>query len=349
MTPARALQSARLRVPRGAPLEAPRVLPCGGLDEGECASLARAFLGAIDGCARNAALFDGLSALERAHLQRRTAQHVRLLFDGDADEAALADAARAIARAHALCGVRLPQLVAAYAVLRATLEPALRRLAPDDAGRAALGAVLDSRLAHEVQLQAEVFERIDDDAAQALRRLDAAADAATSRAELGRDAVHAFGSLDGCLAALFLVAADDGDLRVEAAFGQAARPYQQAMDDGRVPRISADPRRPGGQGIAARAWRSGEIVCADAWSGESALEPWQSLGTQLGFRSSAAVSLRDGRGGTLALLCVYSTWPGFFSTPRVMRLLRHAQRRHGAALRALRAKARARGGVDPAA
>ena len=327
------------------------MLPPGGLADADCATLAGAFLGAIDGCARSAALLDGLSTVERANLQRRTAQHLRLLFDGAADDAALADAARAIARAHALCGVRLRQLVAAYAVLRATLEPALRRLAPDDAGRAALGAVLESRLAHEVQVQAEVFERIDDDAAQALRRLDAAADAATSRAGLGRDAVHAFGSLDGCLAALFLVAADDGDLRVEAAFGQAARSYQQAMDDGRVPRISADPQRPGGQGIGARAWRSGEIVRADAWSGESALEPWQSLGTQLGFRSSAALPLRDGRGGTLALLCVYSTWPGFFSTPRVMRLLRHAQRRHGAALRALRARARApeRGGVDPAA
>ncbi|OIQ76922.1 hypothetical protein GALL_413880 [mine drainage metagenome] len=213
--------------------------------------------------------------------------------------------------------------------------------------------MLDSRLAREVQLQAEVFERIDDDAARALRRLDSAVDVATDRVDLGRHAVHAFGSLDGCLAALFLVAADGGDLRIEAAFGSAARPYWLAMDEGRVPRISADPRRPGGRGIGARAWRSGEIVCADAWACEALLEPWQSIGRELGFRSSVALPLRDGRGGTLALLCAYSTWPGFFSTPRVMRLLRHAQRRHGAALRALRAEARApdpkRRGIEPTA
>ncbi len=334
------MKPALRRLPRGAPVEAPRVLPHGGLDDAECATLAREFLVAIGGCARSAALLGGLNAMERAHLQRRVALHLRLLFDADADEAALADAARAIARAHALCGVRLPQLVAAYALLREQLEAALPRLAPGAAARAALGAVLDRRLAHEVELQSAVFERIDDDAARALRRLDLGAERAADGAALARHAVRALGALDGCLAALFLVPGHGGDLHVEAAFGSAARPYCRAMEAGRIPRISPDPKRPGGAGIGARAWRSGEIVCVDAWSGAAMLEPWQALGLTLGFRSSAALPLRDGRGGTLALLCLYSTWPGFFSTPRVTALLRHARQRHGAALRALRARER---------
>ena len=334
------MKTALLRAPRGAPLEAPRVLPRGGLADAECATLARDFLGAIDGCPRGAALLDGLNAVERAHLQRRMARHLGLLFDGAADDAVLADAARAIARAHALCGVRLPQMAAAYALLRDKLEPTVQRLAAGQASHEALAAVLDARLAREVQVQAEVFERLDEDAARALRRLDLAAEGALDASELARHAVHAFGALDGCLAALFLVAGGHGDLRVEAAFGSAACRYAQALEDGRVPRLSSDARRPGGRGIAAQAWRSGRIVCVDAWSTQAALGPWQALGTELGFRSSAALPLRDGRGGTLALLCAYSTWPGFFSTPRVMRLLRHAQRCHGAALRALRVEAR---------
>jgi len=89
--------------------------------------------------------------------------------------------------------------------------------------------------------------------------------------------------------------------------------------------VSVDPTRDAGRGPGGRAWRSGEIAVTNAWLLAFRARPWQSLGEKLKFRSSAAVPLLDETGRSIAMLSLYSRWPGFFSTPPVRSFLMHAQ------------------------
>ncbi|MHB0922125.1 MAG: GAF domain-containing protein, partial [Thiomonas delicata] len=117
-----------------------------------------------------------------------------------------------------------------------------------------------------------------------------------------------------------------GQLQIEASQGAAGQRYHHAMMSGQVPKISINPEIVAGQGPGGRAWRSGDIVVSDAWAIESRNKPWQQFGIELRFRSSAAVPLLDQAGKSMALLSLYSAWPGFFSTLRVRNFIRHVQR-----------------------
>jgi len=107
------------------------------------------------------------------------------------------------------------------------------------------------------------------------------------------------------------------------------------MEDGTIPKISTDPDLPSGRGVGGRAWRSRQIEVSDSWQLDERAAPWVTLGKELGFRASAAVPLLDDSGNSIALLSMYSLWPGFFSMPRVHNFLTHIQRVLGYAMQRL--------------
>jgi hypothetical protein len=292
-----------------------------------CATRLQAALAAIDGT-----LFAHLTDAELGALQRGLARHLSTLLEPALEAGAHAAAARRIGRAHALCGLDLGRLVEGCGIYQEHLHRLLQELAIPHEAQARLLHVIDRRLLHDLQAQVEAYREVEADTARARTRLRATAGAAASAQELLQAAGACSEALDGCLAALWLQAGDAQTLRVVASFGDAAQRYRASMEDGTIPPMSRDPSKPEGNGLGGRAWRAASIEVTDAWALEAAQSPWRDVGSELGFRSSAGIALAAADGSTRALFSLYSSWPGFFSAPRVRDFLVEAQQILAAAL-----------------
>ncbi|MBW4047226.1 MAG: GAF domain-containing protein [Proteobacteria bacterium] len=165
------------------------------------------------------------------------------------------------------------------------------------------------------------MRRVEVETALALSPIDQHVLGAANLADLIRGVMAAIGGLDSDVRGMFARADATGQLQIEASFGVAADRYHQAMEAGMIPKISIDPEASAGQGPGRRAWRSGQIVATDAWALEPGPVLWRSIGSPLGFRSSAAVPLLDASGRSIALL-VWSPTPGR-NRPRQQCHLKH--------------------------
>jgi len=284
---------------------------------------------------QNRRVLERLSPAEFAQLQQRQAQHLMTLISPGLTRAGhLLEAERA-GRAHALAGVDMLWLIESYGLYQVKLFELLEELVPCAEEREPLMRILSRRIMLDVEGQVRSFERIDRDIGSAFLEVDRKLLTATNLPDLMREAMAAIGALEGEVCLLLARADTGGTLQIEASFGAAAERYQRAMEDGTIPKISTDPNLPSGQGVAGRAWRSRQIEISDSWLLDERAAPWAPMGRELGFRSGAAVPLLDGSGNSIAVLSLYSLWPGFFSMPRVHNFLTHIQRVLGYAMQRL--------------
>jgi EAL domain-containing protein (putative c-di-GMP-specific phosphodiesterase class I) len=305
--------------------------PVAGLSEQFIAN----FYELLSNAEHNRKLLERLSSAEYAQLQKRQAQHLMLLISPGLTRSFHRQEAERAGRAHALVGVDIQWLIETYGLYQQKLFELLEDLVPGVEDRERLIRILSRRILLDIEGQVHSFERIDRDMSEAFLRVDRKVLAAANLADLVRDAMAAIGGLEGEVC-LFLARADaHGILQIEASFGAAAERYHRAMEDGIIPKISIDSSQPAGQGIGGRAWRSGQIEVSDAWLRDERAAPWASLGRELGFRSGAAVPLLDEAGNSIAVLSMYSLWPGFFSILRVQNFLIHIQRVLGYAMQRL--------------
>lgn len=279
----------------------------------------------LRGIAETAEILDHLSEAEFARLKRNHAQHVMLLMSPDLTASAHQTAAQRLGQVHALVGVDILWLVEAYTLYQAEIDKLLRVEVPDFESSAMCMRILSQRILLALDSQVASYRRIDMQIASAFSQIDQYVMATTNLADLVRGTMAVIGKLEGGVSGFFARADAKGELQVEASEASAAETYQQAMEWGEIPRISIDPNLAPGQGPGGRAWRSGEIVVSDAWAFAPDSSPWHATGLALGFRSSAAVPLVDEAGRTVALLSLYSRWPGYFSTPRLSGFLKHVQ------------------------
>lgn len=284
------------------------------------------FYDALASAAETADILKRLTPAEFATLQARQAEHLRALLAADLTLPSHMAVAERTGRVHALVGVDILWLIEAYSFYQYDLQRLLRPLVADAERRELVLRIVARRVLLDLQGQVASYRRIEQETAQAVTQIDLLVHSSNNFSDLVRGAMAIIGGLDGDIAAFLARADTAGELQVEASQGEAGQRYHQAMMDGRVPRISTDPDIPAGQGPGGRAWRSGEIVVADAWAIESATRLWQAVGTDLGFRSSAAVPLLDASGNSIALLSLYSAWPGCFSTLRMRNFLNHLQK-----------------------
>lgn len=263
---------------------------------------------------------------EFAHLKQRQAEHIiMLLSDSLTQDVHQAEAHRA-GLVHALVGVEILWLIEAYNQYQAEIHGYLYSHMPEATDRERLMRIISQRILLDLEGQVSSYQKVNAEITSAFVKLDQHVMSTSNLNDLVRGALEIIGELSGGISAYFARVDDQGQLQIEQSYSVAADQYHKAMETGEVPRISIDPSIPAGQGPGGRAWRSGEIVVSDAWLIETDKAPWQHVGEQLGFRSSAAVPLLDDAGRSSAMLSLYSVWPGFFSTDRVRGFFRHVQR-----------------------
>ena len=273
-----------------------------------------------------------LSPGEFEYLQQQQARHLILVMSPELTQKAHRREAERAGRAHALVGVDTLWLIETYTLYQQKLFELLEQLVPGNDEREQLVRIISRRILLDIEGQVTSYERIHRAISQAFLRVDQNVLAAANLADLMRESMAAIGSLEGDVC-LFLARPDaSGDLQVEASFGAAAERYHRAMQAGTVPKISTDASIPAGQWIGGRSWRSGQVEVSEAWALDPKAEPWRRAGSELGFRSSASVPLVDEAGHSIALLSLYSPWPGYFSNLRVRNFLSHVQRVLGHAM-----------------
>lgn len=270
-------------------------------------------------------LIEHLTASEFTSHQAREARHLVAVMSADLHSAAHRQQAEHAGAAHRLTGVPLHSLIEAYTFYQDRLYWLLYERVPDAQMREALLRVITQRLLRDLHGQVARYTEITAASAAVFTDLNRHVASAENLVDLVRGTLEIIGSLPGSVCAFFARVDDLGELQVEQSYGQPAEEYHRAMEAGEVPKLSIDPMVPAGGGPGGRAWRSGEIVVSDAWMLESDKAPWREIGTRLGFRSSAAVPLLDQNGRSIALLSLYSAWPGFFSTADMQGLLSHIQ------------------------
>lgn len=274
---------------------------------------------------KTAPVINRLRAAELLRLRQQQAEHIAMLLSADLAQSAHFKEALRAGKIHALVGVENLWLIESYDLYRDELFRWIRSQVADPDAREALMGVVYQRVLQDMQGQVSGYKEVEAETVSAFSKIDQHVVSTSNLTDLVRGSMAVIGGLSGNVSAFFARADESGELQIEQSYGSAAEQYHMAMESGRVPKISIDPTVVAGRGPGGRAWRSGKIVVSDAWLLDSGPAPWRPVGEELGFRSSAAVPLLDESGRSVALLSLYSSWPGFFSTGRARGFFSHVQ------------------------
>ncbi len=261
--------------------------------------------------AEPARLLQILPAHELAALHDKQREHLRLLLRPDLDESTHRRVAEHAGRAHAGCGIEAVWLSDSAERLREALDTALGRYVRRD--RRAL-LVLHRRLAQDRQWQLEGMRATQRERDALIAQISALAWSADSYAALMQGVVDALARHDEIISCSVGRPDANGAFAYEAVGGSAFADYLRALARGAVTAISADAGSELGRGPSGRAWRGGGIERCLHFATDPAMAPWREFALQLGVRSSVALPLGPKPGASLALLVLYSRYPGGFSS-----------------------------------
>lgn len=297
--------------------------------QGELTSLARLavekFYALLPSQGKAMDVLNRLSIKKFEQLKKHHAQYLGMLTSDALTQDALRTEAHKIGEMHCFSGVEMTWLTEVYGLYQDEIYKLLKKRIHNSDKREFLIRVIAQRFLEDNEGQASSYKQVALDVTSAFLRIDQVVFSADNLATLIRDSLEVAGSLPGGVSAFFARLGNDGKLHIEQTWGDAAAQYHQAMDDGVVPKISIDEALPAGRGPGGRAWRSGEIITSDAWLIEADKAPWREVGEKLGFRSSAAIPVHGDTHQSVALLSLYSKWPGYFSHENVRSFLSHTQ------------------------
>ena len=265
-----------------------------------------------------------LSPAEFAQLRRNQERHLRSLFAGQS--AAAAHVARHIGRVHALIGIEASWLVEAYGLYSRLLIGRLSTWGQDDARSLLLQHVVD-RLQEELQWQVEGHEDIGRQLDAALVRIDAAILGSHTLSDLLRAVLGALENIEGVVAGTLGRPDAEGVLQFEHAFGSRFRAqYLDRLGHGDVVPTLVRGDAAEGLGASGRAWRSREPQYTASYATDATIQPWKALATELGIRSAVSIPILDAFGQPVALMDLYSSYPGFFTNAARKVFVEHVQK-----------------------
>ncbi len=265
----------------------------------------------LEQMAEPARLLQILPAHELAALHDKQREHLRLLLRPDLDESTHRRVAEHAGRVHAGCGIEAVWLSDGAERLREALDTALGRYVRRD--RRAL-LVLHRRLAQDRQWQLEGMRATQRERDALIAQISALAWSADSYAALMQGVVDALARHDEIISCSVGRPDADGAFAYEAVGGSAFADYLRALARGAATAISADAGSELGRGPSGRAWRGGGIERCLHFATDPAMAPWRDFALQLGVRSSVALPLGQKPDTPLALLVLYSRYPGGFSS-----------------------------------
>ncbi len=285
-----------------------------------------------------------LDDTELKRLKGRQAEHLLSVLDPRLDERQAFVRARRIGRVHAMVGVDIAWYAAAMSSHHQQIFDVVGTL-PDVREQAWLYSTVAQRLMKDLQAALAGYRDVDAATHRAMMRVHDVVSSAGTVPDLVHGLLRACTDVEGVAAGFF--GRPDGRevFQFEIGVGSGAEEFMaevQRREPLTITVLGDDAR---GRGPSGRSWRSGRIERSDSYLTDPATAPWHGLGERLGWRSSASVPIGSRHGEVGALLSLYSSWPGFFSTPEREAMLLQVKQVLEGALAVLESRGSAATGV----
>ena len=267
------------------------------------------FYAELAGKAEPARLLAALPPEDWSALKRKQLEHVGLLLQPRLDAGTHSALARRAGRSHAACGIESVWVSDSAEHLRELLDTLLARQLRRD--RRAL-LVMHRRLGLDRQWQLEGMRALQRERDQLLGRISAVAWAATGYLDLIQSVVDALGTHEEITACAIGRPDAGGRFIFEAVAGASFADFLRAVERDEVPPIRAEADRREGGGPSGRAWRSGSIERCSHYATDPAMLTWRAVALRLGIRSSVTIPLTPTPQVPVAVLSIYSRYPGGF-------------------------------------
>lgn len=285
----------------------------------------RKFYSALRKSPAAAKILGRLQPEEFERLVGRQEGHFAMVLSGNLVEKEHVQMAQNAGRIHVFVGADPLLLIQAYGTYHEEICKTVRKRIQDPVEMASLMRIVYKRILIDIEAQLQSYNSVNKAISEAFRKIDKHTQSTSNMTDLIRGALKIICLLPGPVSAVFGRADEQGRVQIEQSHGEAGEQYHQALKAGVIPGFSINPEHVLGQGPGGAAWGSGRIVTSDAWLQEASKAPWQNIGNELGFRSSAAIPLLDKHGRSIAILGLYSPWPGYFSTVEVNGFISHVQ------------------------
>lgn len=255
-------------------------------------------------------ILEMLSADELAHLKSKQLQNLLALASPGLTTHGHADMALRIGRIHAIVGLDKEELARS----RGILQELLYKLIGNQVSGHAL-SLYTRRLTSDLAWQLKAYQEVQDSQQEVLLRVTRIVWEADGYTDFIDHLVKAFSGHDEIAACIIGRPDEHGIFHFEAGTGAEAPKglIEVLAESGRAVSVRAD--HPHGQGAIGRAWRSGKPERVVNYQTDPHVAQWRNVARGLGLRSSVAIPLAAPGQPPIAVLMLYSAFPGGFIGP----------------------------------
>jgi GAF domain len=268
---------------------------------------------------RSKHILEALSEVEFEHLKSQQIRNLYALADPDLTAMAHRAMALRAGRLHAIVGLDREDLIRSRGLLSAAIHNNVDTTAHGEALR-----VLGQRLTRDLAWQTHAYQQLQtsrQDVLLGITRLAWDADSYTDLIVRVGEILGAHDEFAGCSVGR---PDSEGVFRFESVSGKTIEKYRAGLESSAEQPVS-DGDRPQGRGPAGRAWRSGNVERIVNFQTDPQAEPWKDLARREGFRSSAAIPLSPPGHPPMAILSLYSAFPGGYAAADQMTFIGQLQ------------------------
>ncbi len=269
----------------------------------------------------NAALINALTPSEQAQLERKQAAHLCLVCQADLEETEHRETGYQLGKIHACCGLESNLMIQSYQTWMQSLKETFRH---QSLSFQEIEPILDRRLAVEIEVELNGYTAIQQQRDLALAKIAESAWRARSFSELIEDVVQNLHELDEICSAAIARPDERGNLQFEAVSGKPFLNYLKEVKAGSATPIRVAPTTSPGHSPTSQAWTSGKIQNVRNYQTDERVLPWRAVAARLGIRAQAVLPIRV-RNTNIALLLLYSAFPGGFISNNQHAFLQHLQ------------------------
>jgi len=257
-------------------------------------------------------ILEMLSAPELAHLKERQAQNLLALAQPALSSQAQAEMAMRVGRIHAIVGLDKEELVRSRGILHELVYKQIGR----SVGSQAL-ALYARRLTSDTAWQLKAYQAVEDSQQEVLQRITRVVWEAGSYTHFIDQVIGALAAHDEVCACAIGRPDAAGIFHFEAGAGGRGSEGGGLLEafEAQGHDISVRADHPCGQGAVGRAWRSGKAERVINYQTDPLVARWREVAARKGLRSAVALPLAASGQPPIAILMLYSAWPGGFVGP----------------------------------
>ncbi|HEY4802901.1 MAG TPA: EAL domain-containing protein [Paraburkholderia sp.] len=255
-------------------------------------------------------ILEMLSGAELAHLKSRQIQNLLAIANPGLTTREHAEMAQRIGRIHAIVGLDKEELVRSRGILQELLYAEVGRVV----GAQSL-SLYARRLTSDLAWQLKAYQDVQDSQQEALLRITRLVWEAGSYTNFIDQVIATLAAHDEVSACTIGRPDEAGIFHFEAGAGGNTEGGMLAVLAAHDQEVSVRADHPQGQGSIGRAWRSGKPERVVNYQTDPLVAVWRDLAAREGVRSSVAIPLAAPGQPPLAVLSLYSAFPGGFVGP----------------------------------